>query len=146
MKTNNPKIIGFIMLIVGIGVFYFWGSTFYKTISYPIVGSVAEAKVIGFKVSTNGARMVKSNNSISGRSPYFEFKSASNSSVKSYSKTPQFFMISNYKMGERIKVAYPTGQPQKAIIISWKELPGLLLMNGLAVLMLVVGKSYLFKK
>jgi hypothetical protein len=55
-------------------------------------------------------------------------------------------MISNYKMGERIKVAYPTGQPQKAIIISWKELPGLLLMNGLAVLMLVVGKSYLFKK
>ena len=146
MKTNNPKIIGFIMIIVGLGVLYFWGSTFYKTISYPIVGSVAEAKVIGFKVSTNGARMVKSNNSISGRSPYFELKSASNSSVKSYSKTPQFFMISNYKMGERIKVAYSTGQPQKAIIISWKEHPGLLLMNGLAVLMLVVGKSYLFKK
>ena len=146
MKTNNPKIIGFIMIIVGLGVLYFWGSTFCKTISYPILGSVAEAKVIGFKVSSNGARMVKSNNSLSGRSPYFEFKSDSNSSIKSYSQTPQLIRLSNYEMDEKIKVAYPSGQPQKAIIISWKELPGLLLMIGFAVLMLVVGKSYLFKK
>lgn len=149
MKTNNPKIIGLTMLLVGLGVLYFWGNSLYKTITYPITGTVVDAKVIGYKVSRNGARMVKNATSISkplsGRSPFFEFITPENQTIKSYSNAPQLFILFNYEIDEKIKVAYPKNEPQKAIIVTWKELPGLLLMIGFGLLILVVGKNYLLK-
>jgi hypothetical protein len=145
MKTNNPKIIGLVMLIVGLGVLYIWGSALYKTIVYPTTGTTKQAKVIGYKVSHNGARMVKNSTKISGRGPFFEFISDENTTIKSYSNAPQLFILFNYEINEKIKVAYPNNNPEKAIIISWKEIPGLLLMIGFGILMLVVGKNYLLK-
>ena len=150
MKTNNPKIIGFIMLLVGLAIICFWGSVLFKTITYPITGTVTEAKVIGYKVSRNGVRMVQNatsiNKPLSGRSPFFEFKTIDHQTIKNYSNAPQIFVLFNYNIGEKIDIAYPTNQPKKAIIISWKEFPGMLLMIAFGILMLVVGKSYLFQK
>lgn len=149
MKTNNPKIIGLVLLIVGLGVIWFWGSIFYQISSLPITGTTTEAKVIGYKVSSNGARMVQNATSIknfaSGRSPFFEFVSDKNEIIKNYSNAPQIFVLFNYEIGEKITVAYPNNEPQKAVIINWKEFPGLLFMILFGLLMLIVGKSYFFK-
>lgn len=146
MKTNNPKIIGLVLLIIGLGVIWFWGSILYQISSLPITGTTTDAKVIGYKVSSNGARMVRNATSIknfaSGRSPFFEFVSDKNEIIKNYSNAPQIFVLFNYKIGEKITVAYPNNEPQKAVIINWKEFPGLLFMMLFGLLMLIVGKSY----
>ncbi|MFM2369199.1 MAG: hypothetical protein RL619_1499, partial [Bacteroidota bacterium] len=96
MKTNNPKIIGLVLLIVGLGVIWFWGSILYQISSLPLTGTTTEATVIGYKVSSNGARMVQNATSIknfaSGRSPFFEFVSDKNEMIKNYSNAPQIFV------------------------------------------------------
>jgi Protein of unknown function (DUF3592) len=146
MKTNNPKIIGLVLLIVGLGVIWFWGSILYQISSLPLTGTTTEATVIGYKVSSNGARMVQNATSIknfaSGRSPFFEFVSDKKEMIKNYSNAPQIFVLFNYEIGEKITVAYPNNEPQKAVIINWKEFPGLLFMILFGLLMLIVGKSY----
>lgn len=145
MKTNNPKIIGIVMLLVGLGITGFWSFGLFKIISYPITGTTREAKVIGYKISSYGAKMITTNRKLSGRSPFFEFVSTENKTIKGYSKSPQIFVLFNYNLGEDITVAYPINKPNEAIIASWKELPGLLLMIGIGLLSVVVGKNYLFK-
>ena len=146
MKTNNPKVIGITMLIIGMGIVAFWGNSLYKVLAYPLTGTSTEAKIIGYKISRNGAKMVTTNRKLSGRSPFFEFISDDGQTIKSYSKSPQIFVLFNYQIDEKIEVAYPKNEPKKAVIISWKEIPGLFLMMGIGFLILIVGKSYLFKK
>jgi len=90
--------------------------------------------------------MVTTNRKLSGRSPFFEFISDDGQTIKSYSKSPQIFVLFNYEIGENCTVAYPKNNPEKAVIISWKEIPGLVLMIALGILAVVVGKSYMFKK
>ena len=146
MKTNNPNVIGITMLIIGMGIVAFWGNSLYKVIAYPLMGTSTEAKIIGYKISRNGAKMVTTNRKLSGRSPFFEFISDDGQTIKSYSKSPQIFVLFNYEIGENCTVAYPKNNPEKAVIISWKEIPGLFLMIALGLLSIIVGKSYLFKK
>ena len=146
MKTNNPNVIGITMLIIGMGIVTFWGNSLYKVIAYPLMGTSTEAKIIGYKISRNGAKMVTTNRKLSGRSPFFEFISDDGQTIKSYSKSPQIFVLFNYEIGENCTVAYPKNNPEKAVIISWKEIPGLLLMITLGLLSIIVGKSYLFNK
>ena len=146
MKTNNPNVIGITMLIIGMGIVAFWGNSLYKVIAYPLMGTSTEAKIIGYKISRNGAKMVTNNRKLSGRSPFFEFISDDGQTIKSYSKSPQIFVLFNYEIGENCTVAYPKNNPEKAVIISWKEIPGLLLMITLGLLSIIVGKSYLFNK
>jgi hypothetical protein len=145
MKTNNPKIIGIVMLLVGLGITGFWGFGLFKMATYPFTGTTRDAKVIGYKISSYGAKMITTNRKLSGRSPFFEFVSEDGQTVKSYSKSPQIFVLFNYEIGENCTVAYPTNKPNEAIIASWKELPGLLLMIGIGLLSVVVGKNYWFK-
>ena len=146
MTTKNPIVIGLVLIIAGIGILGFWGSALYKIVTYSLTETTVEAKIIGYKISSNGARMVKSNKTLSGRSPFFEFKTNTNKIIKSYSKSPQIFMLFNYELNEKVEVAYPSINPQKAILISWKEIPGLILMIGFGLITIIVGKSYLVKK
>lgn len=143
MVIHNKKAIGLITFIVGLGIMLFWGNIFVKMLSIPFTGSVADAKVIGFK--TKGSKhIVKNNNrALSGRSPFFEFVSEKNDTIKTHSDAPQIFVLFNYEIGETINVGFPKNAPNKAIILSWKEYPGLFLMMALGVLCLFVGKSYL---
>lgn len=149
MKTSNPKIIGLVMLVVGLGIICFWGYSLFKLTTYPFTGNTTEAKIIGYKISTNGARMVKndssSNKLFAARSPFFEF-TTNNKNIKIYSKSPQLIIFFNYIIGDKVTVAFPKDQPKKAVIVSWKEIPGLLLMISIGLLCVVVGKSYLFNK
>jgi hypothetical protein len=146
MTTKNPIVIGLVLIIAGIGILGFWGSALCKIAAYSLAETTVEAKIIGYKISSNGARMVKSNKTISGRSPFFEFKTNTNQTIKSYSKSPQIFMLFNYELNEEVAVAYPINNPQKAILISWKEIPGLILMIAFGLIIIIVGKSYLVKK
>ena len=146
MTTKNPIVIGLVLIIAGIGILGFWGSALYKIVTYSLTETTVEAKIIGYKISSNSARMVKSNKTLSGRSPFFEFKTITNQTIKSYSKSPQIFMLFNYELNEKVAVAYPSINPQKAILISWKEIPGLILMIGFGLITIIVGKSYLVKK
>lgn len=90
--------------------------------------------------------MVKSNKTLSGRSPFFEFETTTHQTIKSYSKSPQIFMLFKYELNEEVAVAYPINNPYKAILISWKEIPGLILMIAFGLITIIVGKSYLVKK
>lgn len=146
MKTNSPKIIGIVMLLVGAAILGFWGNGLYKTATYPFTGITSQARIIGYKVSANGARMVKSNKTLSGKSPYFEFVTANKDTIKKYSKSPQVLILFNYDIEDKVTIAYPKNQPSESVIISWKEFPGILLMLSFGVVIIVVGKSYLFKK
>lgn len=146
MVIHNKKAIGLICIIAGLGIMLFWGNIFVEMLSLPFTGSVADAKVIGFK--TKGSKHIVNNNNggLSGRSPFFEFVSDKNETIKAYSNAPQIFVLFNYEINENISIGYPTNEPQKAIILSWKEYPGIFLMLALGLLCLVVGKSYLFKR
>ena len=146
MKTNNPKVIGITMLIIGMVIVAFWGNSLYKVIAYPLAGTSTEAKIIGYKISRNGAKMITTKRKLSGRSPFFEFISEEGKTIKTYSKSPQIFVLFNYEIGENCTIGYPSNNPEKAVITSWKEIPGLLLMIALGLLSIIVGKNYLFKK
>lgn len=144
MQIKNKKTMGCILLLFGIGLTLYASSFVYKMFLYSKQGEVNTATVIGFKVSSNGARMVQNNKTLSGRSPYFAFCTSKNQSVKAYSNLPQLFMLTNYAIGEKITIAYPINHAQKAIVISWKEIPGLLLLLGLGILSVIIGKEYIF--
>ena len=145
----KQKGIGLLMLIVGLGVIGFWGMGCYKMLTYPFTGSTAQAKIIGYKISSNGARMVQKDNASSklfaARSPFFEF-TINNQTIKAYSKSPQLITFLNYKISDEVLVAFPQDLPKNAVIVYWKEVPGLVFMIGFGLLILLVGKSYLFQK
>jgi hypothetical protein len=134
------------MLLFGIGLSFYTLSFVYKMLVYPQKGELKTAKVIGYKISSNGARMVQSNKTLSGRSPFFEFVTHDNQTIKKHSNLPQIFVFFNYELGEKVTVAYPNNEPQKAIVLSWKEIPGLLLLIGLGVLSVFVGKEFMLKQ
>lgn len=149
MVIRNRKLIGLISVVVGLAVVVIWGNILFKMICLPISGTTAEAKVIGYKANRGyGIRMVSSPSSLkyfaSGKSPYFVFLSSKGDTVKNYSNAPQIFILFNYSVGEEIKVAYPRNEPQQAVIVSWREFPGIMLMLAFGFLLLVVGKDYLF--
>ncbi len=146
MKTNNPKIIGFTMLLVGFAIIGFWGFGLFKIVTYPFTGTTTQAKIIGYKKSSYGAKMITTNRKLSGRSPFFEFTSDDGQTIKSYSKSPQIFVLFNYEIGESCTVAYLKNKPEEAVITSWKEIPGLLLMIVLGTLIVVVGKTFVWNK
>lgn len=146
MRIQNTKAIGFIILLFGIGLSFYTSSFVYKMLVYPQKGELKTAKVIGYKISSNGARMVQSNKTLSGRSPFFEFTLDDGQTIKSYSKSPQIFVLFNYEIGEICTVAYLKNKPEEAVITSWKEIPGLLLMIVLGTLIVVVGKSFVWNK
>lgn len=146
MKTNNPKIVGLVMLFFGIGMLLFCMNNLYKAATYYTNGTTTQATVVGYKISRNGAQMVKSSKSLAGKIPFFEFVTPNNQAIKSYSKSPQIVMFFNYEIGEKVTVAYPNNNPEKAILLSWKEIPGMLLLIGFGLLAIIVGKSYFFKK
>ncbi len=149
MVIGNSKSIGFITLVVGLAVILFWGANLYKICSLPFTGVATNAKIIGYKVSSNGARKVQKPSSAkrfaSGRSPFFSFVAAKGDTVVSYSDAPQLFILFNYRIGDEVTVAYSHGAPNKAVIVNWREFPGILLMLAFGFLLLFVGKDYLFK-
>lgn len=148
MVIHNNKSTGLITIAAGLGIMLFWGNILVKMLFLPFTGSVADAKVIGFK--TKGSKWVvqraTGSNSLGGRSPFFEFISDKNDTIKAHSKAPQFFVLFGYELGEEITVAYPKTEPQSAIILSWKEYPGIFLMLILGMLCIIIGKGYLSKK
>lgn len=151
MVIRNRKFIGLISVIVGLAVIAIWGNILFKIISLPFTGTMAQAKVIGYKAERGyGVKMVENPTSLknfaSGRSPFFSFLSAKGDTIKSYSNAPQIFVLFNYKIGEEIKIAYPADKPENAVIANWREFPGLILMLAFGILLLAVGKDYLFKR
>ncbi len=147
MIIKNKKVVGMITTTIGLGIVLFWGNTLIKMLALPFSGVVADAKVIGFK--TKGSKWVtESSNSerkniLSGKRPFFEFGTATNEKIKAYSESPQVFVLFNYQIDEELTIAYPINEPQKAIILDWREVPGLLLMVVFGTLSVIVGRSYL---
>lgn len=136
--------------MVGLAVIYFWGKLLIQIIYLPVTGSTAQAQVIGYKSDHGfGVKMVQNASSFknfaSGRSPFFVFLSSKGDSIKTYSNAPQLFILFNYKLGDKIPVAYPPNEPKKAVIVSWREFPGLVLMIAFGLLLLALAKDYLFK-
>ncbi|MCP9745488.1 hypothetical protein [Lacihabitans sp. CS3-21] len=147
MKIQNNRIVGFIMLVIGLGIFFYWGNILAKMVYLPFSGTTTEAKVIGFK-SKGSKWIVKNGNSgskniLTGKRPFFEFISIKNELIKSHSKAPQIFVFFNYSIGEKISVAYPLDNAANSIILNWREVPGLLMMLAFGILIIVVGWSYL---
>ena len=147
MIIKNKKIIGLIIATIGLGIILFWGNTLVTMLALPFYGVVTDAKVIGFK--TKGSKWITENsnngkkNMLSGKSPFFEFSTATNEKIKAYSESPQIFILFNYQIDEELTIAYPLNEPNKAIILDWREVPGLLLMVVFGTLAVVIGISYL---
>jgi hypothetical protein len=147
MKTKNNKLIGLIMLTIGLGIFFYWGNILTQMVYLPFSGRTTEAKIIGFK-SKGSKWIIKNGNNgsksvLTGKSPFFEFVSNNNEIIKSQSKAPQVFVFFNYSIGEKISVAYPIGDTGNAVILNWREIPGLLLMLAFGFLIIVVAWSIL---
>lgn len=149
MQTKNKKTIGITMYLIGIGIMFFWGIALLKIIYFPIAGSTVQGVIIGFKVSTNGASMVNkslgSGKLLSGRSPFFKYFDHLDVENVNYSKSPQLFNLFNYQLNEKIKIAYLNDKPKESIIISLKEIPGLLFMLIFGLVIIIVGNTYLKK-
>lgn len=152
MVIKNRKTIGFFSILIGISILLFWGNNLLKICTLSFTGVLSTAKVVGFKANndTYGSRMVQKPSSfksyVSGRSPFFKFISPIGDTVTTYSKVPQIFVLFNYAIGDEITVAFPSNEPRNAVIINWRELPGLLLMFGFGLLLLLMGKDLFFKK
>jgi hypothetical protein len=147
MIIRNKKIIGLISILVGLSVFVYEGYCF----SVAVFGEKTQAEVTGFVFYRNGAHKVeKENNSIKnpfrGRSPYVKFKTENNQDVEAYSKSLQLFTFTGYHLGNKVMVAYNPQNPEQIFIMNIKELPGLFLILAFGVLLIVVGKSYIFSK
>ncbi|MER0439278.1 DUF3592 domain-containing protein [Emticicia sp. W12TSBA100-4] len=147
MIIKNKKVVGMITTTIGLGIVLFWGNTLIKMLALPFSGVVADAKVIGFK--TKGSKWITENNNsgrkniLSGKSPFFEFSTSTNEKVRAYSESPQIFNLFNYQIDEELTIAYPLNEPNKAIILDWREVPGLLLMVIFGTLAVIIGISYL---
>ncbi len=142
-------LIGLCMLCLGLFCLGFHGLNLYRIIVTPLTGSTAIAEITGYKVSSNGARKVQnstsSTKSFKGRSPWFDFKTTDNQTISTYSKALQLFYLFGYDIGEKVTVAYPNDAPEQAVIVDWREFPGLLFMMLFGLLAIVVSKEFLFK-
>lgn len=142
--------IGIALLVTGLACFGYYATLLYRITTLPFTGQTATAKVTGFKISSNGARQVQHPSStkhpFKGRSPWFEFKTADNQTISTYSTALQFFTFLGYEIGDEITVAYSKDAPQSAVIISWKEFPGILFMMTFGLLFIIVSKSFLLPK
>ncbi len=145
MVIKNKIMIATIVLLFGLGVSFFAGYIMYKMITYPFSQQCTQAIVTGFKVSRNGAQKVENNSGIkralSGRSPFFKFTSQTNQTIETYSLVPQIFVLFNYTKEEKIKIAYAKNNPKDAVILSYKEWPGIIFLLLFGVLATVVGKG-----
>jgi hypothetical protein len=143
-------LIGLSMLLLGLFCIGFQALSLYKIVITPFTGETTTAVITGYKVSHNGARKVlnpaSSGNSFKGRSPWFDFKTTDNQLVSTYSNTLQLFYLFGYDMNENVKIAYHKDAPEQAIIIDWREFPGLIFMILFGLLCIVVSKEFLLKK
>jgi hypothetical protein len=97
------------------------------------------------------ARKVQNENSsikkpLKGRSPFVKFTTENGQEVEAHSKILQLFSVTGYHEGEKVSVSYNPENPQEIFVMSLKEIPGLLLLFGFGILIIMVGKSYLFSK
>lgn len=120
----------------------------YNITRLPFTGETATAKVTGYKISRNGAKKVQNPSSISkplsGRSPWFDFKTSDNQAISTYSHALSVFVFFNYNIGDDIKVAYPKDAPEQAVILHWKEFPGMIFMMLFGVLCIYM--AFVFDK
>ena len=131
--------------MLGLGLFCigFHGLNLYRIVVTPIIGSTAMAEVTGYKISSNGARKTQNLSSLKGKSPWFDFKTADNQVISTYSKALQLFYLFGYDIGEKITVAYTNDAPEDAVIVDWREFPGLLFMILFGLLCVWISKEFL---
>lgn len=144
MVIRNKKIIGFISFLVGLAV---CGYTIF-TFSVIFHGKKTNAEVTGFVFQSNGAQKVQreSTNLFKGRSPFVKFRTENGKEVDSYSKTLQLFSFTGYHLGNKVTVVYNPKNPQEIFILNAKEIPRLLLILAFGILLIVIGKSFIFPK
>ncbi|AZB01829.1 DUF3592 domain-containing protein [Chryseobacterium joostei] len=147
MVIRNKKIIGLISFLVGLIIF---GYMVFK-IRVIFYGNKTEAVVTGFVVHQNGARKVLNENGsskkpFSGRSPFVKFRIKNGSEVETYSKVLQMFFFTGYHLGNKVTVIYNPKNPREIFILNAKEIPGSLLMTAFGILLIVMGKSFIFPK
>ncbi len=145
MVIRNKKIIGHISILVGLAVL---GYSVY-TVSVIFYGNKTDAVVTGFVFQRNGARKVQresATTSVKGRSPFVKFRTQNGKEVESYSKILQLFSFTGYHLGDKVTVAYNPRNPQKIFILNAKEIPGVLLITAFGILLVLMGKSFIFSK
>ncbi len=147
MIIRNKKLIGLISILVGICVIGYL--VFVSRVVF--IGDKTNALVTGFVVHQNGARKVQNENSsikkpLKGRSAFVKFRTEDGQEIETHSKILQLFSFTGYHIGEEVSVAYNPKNPQEIFVMSLKEMPGILLLFGFGVLLIMVGKSYLFSK
>lgn len=147
MIIRNKKLIGLISILVGICVIGYL--VFVSRVVF--IGDKTNALVTGFVVHQNGARKVQNENSsikkpLKGRSPFVKFRTEDGQEIEAHSKILQLFSFTGYHIGEEVSVVYNPKNPQEIFVMSLKEMPGILLLFGFGVLLIMVGKSYLFSK
>jgi hypothetical protein len=145
MSLITKKIIGYFFIIIGISIFIFASNMIYKMSIYPLNGEVKNAKIIGYQSISNETKIIDCKKSLIGINPFFEFISDNNQIKKSYSKSLPFFAFFNYKLGEEVRVSYPKNQPKKAIILSIKELPSIIILYILSFLFIFIGNNFTLK-
>jgi hypothetical protein len=145
----KKTLIGLSMVLLGLFCIGFQGLNLYRIVVTPFTGSTATAVITGFKISHYSARKVlnpiSSGSSLKGRSPWFDFKTADNQTISTYSNALQLFYVFGYDMNEKVTVAYHKDAPEQAVIVNWREFPGLIFMMLFGLLCVVVSKEFLFK-
>jgi len=144
LVIRNKKIIGLISILVGLAVFVYEGYYF----SVAVYGEKTQGEVTGFVLHRNGTQKVQRESStiFKGRSPFVKFKTENNQDVEAYSKSLQLFTFSGYHLGDKVMVAYNPRNPQQIFLMNIKELPGLFLMLAFGILLVIIGKTFIFSK
>lgn len=145
MVVRNKKIIGLISILVGLAVLAY---TVY-TVSVIFYGKKANGEVTGFVFQRNGAQKVQKESattSVKGRSPFVKFRTEEGPETEAYSKTLQLFSFTGYHLGDKVTVVYNPKNPQQIFILNAKEIPGVLLITAFGILLMVMGRSFIFSK
>lgn len=145
MVIRNKKNIGLISILVGLAVL---GYSVY-TVSVIFYGNKTDAVVTGFVFQRNGAQKVQresATTSVKGRSPFVKFRTADGTETEAHSKVLQLFSFSGYHLGDKVIVACNPRNPQQIFLLNAKEIPGVLLITALGILLILMGKSFIFSK
>ena len=145
MVIRNKKIIGIISFLVGLAVL---GYTAY-TMSVIFYGNKTEALVTGFVFQRNGAQKVQresATTSVRGRSPFVKFRTENGTETEAHSKVLQLFSFTGYHLGEKVTVAYNPKNPQQIFLLNVKEIPGVLLITAFGILLILMGKNFIYSK
>jgi Protein of unknown function (DUF3592) len=144
----KKTLIGLSMVLLGLFCIGFQGLQLYRIVVTPLTGSTAVAEITGYKMSAYGARKVENPNSISrpfkGRSPWFDFKTPDNQTISTYSRVMQLFSFFGYEVGQKVTIAYDKNTPEEAVIVNWREFPGIIFMMLFGLLCLIVSKEFIF--